>query len=619
MEFLLKPIFTRTFLFLYLLGITSSIVTVPDYKGAHMYENAPLELFIDIYVVSLLLTFIPEFVNIKRWKMRLRTMVKALVYVFTYSLYIIDTFCFVKFGSTLNASMLLLMGETNSNEASEFFHSYLTTDILLSEVGIIILIPLLHFITAVAYKSYSYKKQKRTVNRSSYSPRRKANSFIHRSYGTRIVVLLLLNIAVIGMLGWCGYTSYDNKAMFIKVMSKETVGDIEHEMASQPHVTLYQPTYRLAFAIYCNHLASKQLDRLTSLIGNVEVDSCSVKSPNIVLIIGESCNLRHSQLYGYDKPNTPNQKRLEDEGMLVKMKDAVAPWNLTSFVFKHLMTTYCVGDDADWCDYPLFCELFRKAGYTVSFFTNQFLPQAKEAVYDFSGGFFINNPELSEAQFDVRNSGLHIFDEGLLKDYEATEIPNRIESGNPTLTIFHLMGQHVNYRVRCPKNKKKWTKDDYPNDSDMPDKRKQIMADYDNAVWYNDSVTNQIIERFKDKDAIVIYLSDHGEEVFGPGVRHFFGRMHKAEVNKRLADEEFRIPMWFYCSPLYKEKHPDIVSAIEQVKNKPYMTDALSHMLLGLAGIKCKYYHSQYDLLSPKYDEHRKRLLKHTYDYDTLE
>ena len=49
---------------------------------------------------------------------------------------------------------------------------------------------------------------------------------------------------------------------------------------------------------------------------------------------------------------------------------------------------HVVGQKGEWCDYPLFPQLFRKAGYHVSFITNQFLPQAKEAVYDFSGGFF---------------------------------------------------------------------------------------------------------------------------------------------------------------------------------------------------------------------------------------
>ena len=72
---------------------------------------------------------------------------------------------------------------------------------------------------------------------------------------------------------------------------------------------------------------------------------------------------------------------------------------------------HVVGQKGEWCDYPLFPQLFRKAGYHVSFITNQFLPQAKEAVYDFSGGFFLNNKELSKSMFDTRNTRLHTYDE----------------------------------------------------------------------------------------------------------------------------------------------------------------------------------------------------------------
>lgn len=121
---LLRPIFSRAFLFLYLLGIVSSIVTVPDYKDAHIYDNAPLELFLDVYVLCAVLCLIPKALHIGKRSLPLRTMAKGVVYAVAYPLYIVDTFCWVKFGATLNPSMLLLMGETNSNEAGS---SYLPT------------------------------------------------------------------------------------------------------------------------------------------------------------------------------------------------------------------------------------------------------------------------------------------------------------------------------------------------------------------------------------------------------------------------------------------------------------------------------------------------------------
>ena len=97
---------------------------------------------------------------------------------------------------------------------------------------------------------------------------------------------------------------------------------------------------------------------------------------------------------------------MKKEGLLVEFTDVVTSWNLTSFVFKHMMSTYVVGEKGDWCDYPLFAQLFRKAGYHTTFLTNEFLPKAKQAVYDFSGGFFLNDPQLSAEQFDARNSEL---------------------------------------------------------------------------------------------------------------------------------------------------------------------------------------------------------------------
>ena len=410
----------------------------------------------------------------------------------------------------------------------------------------------------------------------------------------------------------------------------QTVGDVEKDMNLHPRVEMYQPVYRLADAFFTNHLVSLQLDRLKEEAEKVEkmtpeqlgipADLKDSKPSNIVLIIGESYNKYHSQLYGYEKKNTPRQVRLEKSGRLVKYSDVMAPWNLTSFVFKHLMTTYTVGDDGDWCDYPLFCQLFRKAGYQVNFLTNQFLPHAKDAIYDFSGGFFINDEMLSKVQFDVRNEETHLWDEDLLKDYAQLVAPPEgviDTSAVPSLTIFHLMGQHVNYRIRCPKQKMKFFASDYDCPQNTP-KEKRNIAYYDCAVWYNDSVVGTIVDKFKNDDAVIIYFPDHGDEVYGPGSLHHCGRNHTTNITKNIAQQEYEIPMWFYCTKKYAKRHPDVVVAIRKAKNKPFMTDAMSHLLLGLAGIKCKAYRPQLDLLSPQYNEKRQRLMQHLVDYDEV-
>ena len=632
MPLLFKPIITRFFLFIFTLGIVSSIVTIPNYKGAKMYDNTIWELLLDVYLASaaiMLVAYLVSMIGKIRTRRRERSrfarkegkpnavydvvkfLLRAIAYLFLYPLYVIDTFCFVKFGCTLNPSMLLLAGETNENETREFFQSYVTPDILWGPVGIILLVPLVHLLCAVLWWWW-----KRRRNKQRHHPVAAKELQLPIQLRIAIDVLIAAGLAYLAVLSW------QNKKLYAYTMTRETIGQVEHRLAYRPHTEMYQPPMRLAFSIRSNELIARQLSRLTGNVDEVRVDSCSADTSEIVLIIGESYNLRHSQLYGYDKPTTPNQMRLWKKGMLTRFDDVVAPWNLTSFVFKHLMTTYCVGDTAEWCDYPLFCEVFRKAGFQVTFLTNQFMTKAKEAVYDFSGGFFINNETLSRAQFDVRNTSLHVFDDGLLHDYDSLfpQDDSIAAATRPAknLTIFHLMGMHVNYRIRCPNSMKHWGAGDYPNDMDLTEKRRKTMADYDNAVWYNDSVMYQILTRFASKDAIVVFIPDHGEEVFGKGARHFFGRMHDAVINKRLADEEFRIPMWIYTTPLYMERHPETVAAIKAVSKKRYMTDALSHLLMGLAGIHCPYYNPRYDLLSPRYDEKRPRILKNTTDYDAL-
>ena len=349
------------------------------------------------------------------------------------------------------------------------------------------------------------------------------------------------------------------------------------------------------------------------------MDTCTFRSQHIVFVIGESYNKHHSQLYGYRHETTPRQVELQKKGNLIPFTDVIAPFNLTSFVFKNIFSVHAVGDKGDWCDDPLFPELFRRAGYRVSFITNQFLPQAKEAVYDFSGGFFLNNPILSKAQFDVRNTRLYKFDAGVLRDYDQIVMKDREKNPDvPRLTILHLKGQHTNYHDRFPKDRKHFNEKDYKKDwPEMSKRCRMLLADYDNATLYNDSIMSEIIKRFEEEDAIVIYMSDHGEEAFGDGLE-IFGRNHSAQIDFRLAHEEYEIPLWIWYSKEYARKHPDIVKQVKNASNRPFMTDNISQVLLYLAGIQSPHYRDEYNVLSDGYNARRERIIKNTVNYDEL-
>ena len=590
------------FVTMYVLGVLCSLLTMPPGDGAKLYSNLWLELFLDLYVTCVVLSLLPQ---------KVRLWVRRLMYVVLYSVAITDVFCFWKFGSTITPSMLLLVGETDSREAGEFFTTYINLDVLLSPIGWLVVLMLIHAIIAL-------RKKLCRLFKLNYSQLVKPFFTKVSAFADRYRITHVSAVAVVVLLVWSICSSWQNKKGMTRLMTARTIGEVEHILTEANHGEFYLPIYRLAFSIYSNELASKQVGRCIVASNNAKVDSCNYRSPNIVLIIGESYSRSHCQLYGYDVKDTPRQRKLERRGLLTKFDDVVSCWNLTSFVFKNVLSMHVVGEKGEWCDYPLFPELFRKAGYKVTFLTNQFLPEAKQAVYDFSGGFFLNNPTLSKAQFDVRNTQLHPFDDGLLADYDRFLKDGKIDLKGHNLIIFHLIGQHVSYNTRFPRDRHKFTADDYTERRpDIGNGRRRMIANYDNACLYNDSIVDQIVKRFANKNAIVIYMPDHGEEIYEPG-RNIVCRNHSAEVDWPLAHYEFEVPFWIYCSHRYALAHPQVFKAIKDAKGKRFMTDALPHMLVWLAGISTKSYHPQYNLLSPDYNEMRPRILKGAADYDKL-
>lgn len=611
---LLKPIALNAVFFvtMYVLGVLCAFLTLPEQKGSHLYDNLFSELFLDIYLACMLLSLIPS--RMRRW-------VRGLFYVVLYTVAIIDVFCFWKFSSSLTPTMLLLVGETNSREAGDFFNTYFSIDVIFSPIGWLLLLILFHILFVC--RQWLYKFIPENYKRFLQNATEKLRLFACR-YRLRFVS----GIAVLALFITGVINSYNNKVQMTRLMTADTIGTVEHILTEKNRACFYLPIYRLAFSVYSNHLASQQVNRCIAAAKTVKVDSCSYQSPNIVLIIGESYGKVHSQLYGYKYPTTPRQVKLERSGLLTRFSDVVSCWNLTSFVFKNVLSMHVVGQKGEWCDYALFPELFKKAGYNVTFLTNQFLPQAKEAIYDFSGGFFLNNPELSKFLFTTRNKSLHRFDEGLLADYDGLVKSGDIVINNardrksaakdPNLIIFHLIGQHVNYRTRVPNDRRVFTAADYAESRpDLSERRRRVLADYDNACLYNDSIVASIIKRFENTNSIVIYMPDHGEECYEPG-RNFICRNHSADVDWPLAHYEFEVPFWIYCTHRYAVTHPEIFKAIKDAKDKRFMTDALPHMLVWLAGISAKDYRPEYNLLSPQYNERRPRILKHVADYDKL-
>lgn len=313
------------FVTMYVLGVLCSLLTMPPGDGAKLYSNLWLELFLDLYVTCVVLSLLPQ---------KVRLWVRRLMYVVLYSVAITDVFCFWKFGSTITPSMLLLVGETDSREAGEFFTTYINLDVLLSPIGWLVVLMLIHAIIAL-------RKKLCRLFKLNYSQLVKPFFTKVSAFADRYRITHVSAVAVVVLLVWSICSSWQNKKGMTRLMTASTIGEVEHILTEANHGEFYLPIYRLAFSIYSNELASKQVGRCIVASNNAKVDSCNYRSPNIVLIIGESYSRSHCQLYGYDVKDTPRQRKLERRGLLTKFDDVVSCWNLTSLRLQERAVNAC--------------------------------------------------------------------------------------------------------------------------------------------------------------------------------------------------------------------------------------------------------------------------------------
>lgn len=331
---------------------------------------------------------------------------------------------------------------------------------------------------------------------------------------------------------------------------------------------------------------SANLDKnIISIISN---DS---KIKNIILIIGESTGRKHMSLYGYPVETNPLLKKLEKSGNIYKFTDTISPHAHTIPSIKKLLTFYNFESTKKWYEYNNIIDIMKKAGYETYWFSNQ----ESSGVYGNVSAALGSRSEIMKFT-NLKSSGSeseNLYDEEVVK-LSDKYIGNYL---NKKFVIYHLLGTHSKYRNR------------YPERFSVFENKNHNIAEYDNAVLYNDFVINEIISRFKDEETVLFYVSDHGEEV--DDFRNFRG--HSEENGSRYMVE---IPFIIYVSDKFKEKYPEAIKNIEKSLNKPYMTDDLIYTVLEIAQIKTKEFDETRSIINEKYNSSRKRIFSGK-DYDT--
>ena len=534
--------------------------------------------FLSLYLLCLLVLIFP-------W--RAQVPLQMMLCILVDAACLIDLYCHEYFGCRISPQIVNVIMQTDSREISDFVSAYLNWSVF-SRWRILLLIGLF----ALQLSSFLWG------NRQEISIRfTKGFSFV-----SACCILALLAVELPAQI------------RFVRLaISSSNIQEIEGMTFSKYAAGGESPMHRLCLSLSVSVHTKRLLHEMKTTTMAAQVDSCSHLSPHIILLIGETYNKHHSQLYGYPLPTTPCQKRRYEQGELIVFGDVVTPWNITSNVFTCSFSLWHYGDKASMGQYPLFPILFRKAGYQVRFFSNQYLQEGGRRIgTNLSGGFFLGDPALSDSLFDYRNQHPSTFDMGLVRQY--VQYRDTVCQPPYTVDILHFIGQHFDYRRRYPKSADHFRQADYSTRR-LDSYQRALVAAYDNATRYNDIVIDSVLSIVEKEDAIVVFMADHGEEVFDDlPIR---GRVFQ-EPTARHAHQEFEVPFWVWCSPAYRELHQNMVERIKSSINRPFMTDDLPQMLLYLAGIHSRWSVSENSLISEKYDSLRPRIIYGKVDYDTL-
>lgn len=386
----------------------------------------------------------------------------------------------------------------------------------------------------------------------------------------------------------------------------------EVEFTNKYMVNMNSPFHRIIKGLKIQTLLSAQYTNFVSTSHKMGEFTCDNISDNVIFIIGESYVKRHAQIYGYNLNTTPTLDEELQTGNLSVFTNVITASNYTSDVFKNMLSMHSLDQEGDWSDVPTFLQYVKQSNYFVSFLSNQFVFSSSD-VFNSTGGFFLNGNFANENMFDYRNEKSYEFDHELLRDLECIHSLEHKKN----FIIFHGWGQHVGYKDRCPDDQRHFSEHDYKNRESLSNDEKTIVAYYDDAVMYQDSIYNEIFKMYKNDDVIIVFVSDHGENVYD--FDHRMGRTNNVFTPNVLRCE-YEVPMWIWCSEKYKEKHPSVVTQIEKATDKPFMTDDISHLFCDLVGLRCKWYDSRRSLINKNYNIKRKRLLgeKRDTDYDLL-
>jgi len=585
-KILMKPVFSEFHFFLAMWLINSSATLVylvgcfyvPEQKFMIALRCLALGTFV-AYVLTLILHLLK-----RRWA---RITYKGLCYSLMLIIEVVYVFIALNFDMTLCPKVLILLAETNSKETSEFFSTYFLS--MTSLWAYVIDIAIINLVIFLEWKS------------------KIVNKFAARKIPKIIITSLIMPLAL-----WGTYVSHNYVKLIFCEHSKElTQWEKGFSVSAFDHLT------NIYYSLCYMKVSDADIDKAISVTRAVLSSPVEVTEPdslNVVIVLGESYIKSHSALYGYEHNTTPYMLAERNSGNLIVFTDMVAPYNNTYQVQKNCFSLNDMSKGEMWYEKPIFPTVFKHAGYKVFFWDNQ-RNYAQKEMFTITVNAFLYNDVIASLSYDETSSGEMCLDGKMITDFENN---SKVKPGKYNLYIFHLMGQHVHPAGRYPKGKRfeVFNADSVKRVAPYLNQEKRTyIAMYDNATLYNDAIMKRIFNLWRDKNTVVMYFSDHGDEAYD--YRDHCGRRTVTNPTAQLLHCQNDVPFIVWCSDYFISHHHELYNQLREASSRPGMIQDANQLLLRLAGIKTPYYQPHRDISSPQYKP-QQRIVYDKYDYDKI-
>lgn len=303
-------------------------------------------------------------------------------------------------------------------------------------------------------------------------------------------------------------------------------------------------------------------------VSQSDISKYNIKSTNdddftLFVVIGESANRKHQQLYGYGRNTNPFIETQIDR-MLI-FDNIYSPAANTDGSLNRILLMPTEDGKGDLS----LIRMLNELNIETYWFSAQNMYNASTSPLALSSKYILPYKDML--------GGIDFYDTELLSKID--EQLKTTKSGQKVVFI-QINGSHFPASRRYPENYSVFNnRDGIESPYINSEKAVKTINEYDNSILYTDHFLEELINNIvtKQDNSLLIYFSDHGQDIYD--VDKTSGHSYTRNIGKE-------IPFWVWYSDEYYDNNQTKITEWSNTIHRPALTDSLGYFIADTLGIE---------------------------------